>query len=113
NWGSIPAKLFKSKWFHLDAPRHLFLFNKETLVRILEKNGFKVRFVKYDGDTKDIINHFSYLFQGKIPRSRNVIAIELLRPVNAFLKKIKMSDVLIVHAVKDSNPSEMRTGMRD
>jgi hypothetical protein len=29
-------------WFHLDAPRHLHLFNEENLARLLENAGFTV-----------------------------------------------------------------------
>lgn len=42
NFGGLQARLFGSKWFHLDPPRHLFHFNDKTLKRYLEDAGFRV-----------------------------------------------------------------------
>lgn len=49
NINSYQARIFKEFWFHLDAPRHLYHFEPDTLKKMLRKNGFKV--LK--------INHFS------------------------------------------------------
>ncbi len=42
NFGSFQAKLFKENWFHLDLPRHRYHFTRDTLFRLLRKNGFLV-----------------------------------------------------------------------
>lgn len=42
NVSSWQAQLFKVNWFHLDAPRHLFLFTPESLDCLLSKAGFAV-----------------------------------------------------------------------
>lgn len=42
NFGSFQAALFKSKWFHLDLPRHIYHFNKNSLNDLLERCGFKI-----------------------------------------------------------------------
>jgi SAM-dependent methyltransferase len=39
----LQASMFGSKWFHLDVPRHLHHFNRESLSAVLGKAGFAVR----------------------------------------------------------------------
>lgn len=44
NFKSIEALLvFKEKWRHIDAPRHLFHFSPKTLKRLLTDTGFSVK----------------------------------------------------------------------
>lgn len=42
NWGSPEARISKSRWFHLDVPRHLAHFTEKSLGKLLESNGFEV-----------------------------------------------------------------------
>lgn len=42
NIDSHQARVFKSKWFHLDAPRHIYQFPRKTLRKIFAKNGLKI-----------------------------------------------------------------------
>jgi SAM-dependent methyltransferase len=39
----LEARLFRSRWFHLDAPRHIALFDKEQLTRLLQDAGYAVQ----------------------------------------------------------------------
>jgi SAM-dependent methyltransferase len=43
NVGSLQARVFRSRWFHLDVPRHLFHYTPATLARVLNDAGFEVR----------------------------------------------------------------------
>jgi len=43
NYGSVQAKLFGNKWFHLDVPRHVYHFNLESVGSLLSKQQFKVQ----------------------------------------------------------------------
>ncbi len=43
NAGSVQARLFRSRWFHLDVPRHLFHYTPATLARVFRDAGFEVR----------------------------------------------------------------------
>ena len=63
NIGSWYARAFGTEWFHLDVPRHLYHFNRQTLQRMLETCGFLVRSksthnVQYDafGTVQSILN---------------------------------------------------------
>lgn len=51
NYGSIFSKIFKKNWRHLDIPRHLFHFNRNTLKTLLGDNGFRVE--KIEAETMD------------------------------------------------------------
>ncbi|MCK4623639.1 MAG: class I SAM-dependent methyltransferase [Desulfuromonadales bacterium] len=62
---SIYSKIFKTKWFHLDVPRHLFHFTDQTLENILKVSGFEViKTKKYDlmydsfGALQSLLNFF-------------------------------------------------------
>ena len=42
NWESLDRKLFGPTWIGYDAPRHLYIFPREVLNRLLIKAGFEV-----------------------------------------------------------------------
>jgi len=42
NWGCPEARLSKSRWFHLDVPRHLAHFTEASLTQLLKNSGFEV-----------------------------------------------------------------------
>lgn len=42
NFASWQSELFKARWFHLDAPRHLIHFEPSTLEQCLRRSGFTV-----------------------------------------------------------------------
>jgi hypothetical protein len=47
NFDSLQARLFRSRWFHLDVPRHLFHYTPSSLTKLLETAGFAVVDVTY------------------------------------------------------------------
>jgi SAM-dependent methyltransferase len=42
NFDSLSSKLTKSKWYHLDPPRHFYHFSPANLQQLLESEGFEV-----------------------------------------------------------------------
>ncbi len=44
--GSFWARLFGKRWHSLIPPEHIFIFNRNALERVLEKNGFEIVEVK-------------------------------------------------------------------
>lgn len=40
NFGSLQARIFRGRWFHLDPARHLFHYEEKTLAEVCERNGF-------------------------------------------------------------------------
>lgn len=42
NIDSLQAKIGRDQWFHLDPPRHLFLYSPRTLEQMIESFGFRL-----------------------------------------------------------------------
>jgi len=42
NFASVQAQVFRSRWYHLEVPRHLYHFTPGTLRRLLESEHFRV-----------------------------------------------------------------------
>lgn len=42
NFSSWQCKIFKSDWFHLDLPRHLYHFDLHSLTQALQARGYRV-----------------------------------------------------------------------
>lgn len=90
NFSSLQARWFKSKWFHLDIPRHLFHFDVENLSKALEKRGFTIQSVStcsteqnVFGFIQSLMNHFVLL--GKPNRF-----YQLLKHSPGILNKFKL-----------------------
>ena len=47
NAGSLQARIFGSKWYGLDCPRHLYNYTLFSLFQLLGGAGFRVRSVRY------------------------------------------------------------------
>lgn len=54
NFDSLQRRLFSKHWFHLDLPRHIFHFNKKTLIDILESNKLTVNRIHTGGVDQDV-----------------------------------------------------------
>jgi 2-polyprenyl-3-methyl-5-hydroxy-6-metoxy-1,4-benzoquinol methylase len=104
NFGSWQARMGPRDWFHLDVPRHLVHFERATLARMLEAEGFTCEewstfSVEYDayGMMQTLLNRVSdtpnWLFQHLIGQGgggtlRDVVAAVLLTPILAPLSWI-------------------------
>jgi len=67
NWNSWPAQWFKSYWYHLDTPRHLFWFTPETLAFAAQRGGLKVSSSNIFPDYSDIADSLIYLLEDRWP----------------------------------------------
>ncbi len=47
NTRSLAAQLGGKYWFHLDSPRHLWLYNDKNIQSLLASNQFKVEYCRY------------------------------------------------------------------
>ena len=63
NYRSAFSRWFKSCWFHLDVPRHVFHYGKRSLIQILARSGYsietcKTRYFLYDvfGNCQSFLN---------------------------------------------------------
>jgi len=91
NTNSLGAKITGRHWFHLDAPRHLVLYNRNNLIKLLNNFGFK--FI----DTK--VNVFEYpldlfwsLFNNLKKESQilNLLLLIFIFPIALILKTAEL-----------------------
>jgi len=75
NYNSLAYSLFGKNWYQLDVPRHLFNFSGKNLMKILEKEGFKVEKVRYNSIPSQFV--ISLLFALNI-KNRNKLIISFL-----------------------------------
>jgi len=106
NYASLNAKLFKAKWYHLDAPRHLSIYSPKTVKFLLEKSGFRLYRMEWDRSTWGLTGSLQYLFLGRSYNapfniSENMALRMLSLPITFISSLIKMSDTITIYAVKD------------
>ncbi len=63
NYRSLAYKLFGKYWYHLDAPRHLFVYSDEILKKYAEKFNFKIEKIKCG--SADQIDSASFIASGR------------------------------------------------
>jgi SAM-dependent methyltransferase len=63
NAASAVAELFGSDWYALDAPRHLWGFDEQTLRRAFEGAGFVVERVLHNGDGNSVYQSIRYALE--------------------------------------------------
>jgi len=65
NFAGIESKLFGSRCFGLDVPRHLLHFTPHTLKKMLQHNGFNVHKIYFDIDSMVIRESLRYVLREK------------------------------------------------
>jgi 2-polyprenyl-3-methyl-5-hydroxy-6-metoxy-1,4-benzoquinol methylase len=105
NMESATAKLFKTYWYSLDVPRHLYWFRPPLIRSTLEKLGFNQIRITTRTHPSDIINslkyyekdHGSFLAERKILHS---MLWSLLRLPCFFINKSQLGDLIIAQGTK-------------
>jgi ubiquinone/menaquinone biosynthesis C-methylase UbiE len=107
NIDSFTAKIFKDKWYHLDCPRHLFLFSPNTIEKMLINNGFKITSIQFDNGSKGILASMQYLcysnnyeIENKNRIRKSKLIKNLVSPLAKILGMLKKSDTFTVYAKK-------------
>lgn len=101
NSSSIISNIFRSYWYNLDSPRHLFLFSPQTLGKLLKKNGFSVNKIEFcsaggiAGSLQYTINGF---FNKRIDFVHKIYIVLLFYSLEWFLNKLRTGDVFVVRA---------------
>ncbi len=74
--GGWQAQLSGKDWLHLDVPRHLFHFGRQSLRQLLEKCGFQVRDQHHQEFEYDVLG-WSQSALNKIFATRNLFFLQL------------------------------------
>jgi SAM-dependent methyltransferase len=98
NTDSACCKIFGRYWFGLDIPRHIQNFSYKNLKVAIEKNGLKVKRVKYNSRGSFgscIMNFFNILFNKNITdRFYIFTAVSVL--IDKFFDMIRLGDSITV-----------------
>lgn len=70
NADSLEFKLFKSRWYALHLPAHLFHFTPKTVERLLEKCGWRVQRILHQRSLSNLIASIGYWLQDREMFSR-------------------------------------------
>lgn len=63
--GSLEFRFFKSNWYALHLPNHLFHFTRRTLAVVLERSGWQLRRVLHQRRLSNLIGSLGHLLQEK------------------------------------------------
>lgn len=103
NSRSFNAKLFRTRWFHLDAPRHLSIFSPKSIKSMMEYTGFLIDHLEWDRSAWGLVGSLQYLAWGKgydvpfnIPES--LFFRSLCFPLTVSLSLLRLSDIVTVYA---------------
>lgn len=101
NYGSFAHSLFKKDWYQYDTPRHLFNFSNKILVNLLEKNGFKIKKIRFNSRPEQFVNSFYYK---KNLKKRSGIIYNFLKvifwPLTIVVDALKMGDQVEIYCTK-------------
>ena len=105
NIDSFNARIFKDKWYHLDCPRHLYIYSPNTITKLLDKTGFVITKIVFDKTPWGLFHSLRYYFGDEnIPlkhRKRlrgSSLLKKLLLPWTILLAFLKQSDTMVVYA---------------
>lgn len=79
NRNSLGFNLTKEAWFHLDAPRHLFYFNFESLKGLLGE--YNLRIATYSAQKFDYFHDLSSSFLKMFETKKNLLNIMIAIPL--------------------------------
>lgn len=103
NIESLVSKVFRSYWYNLDSPRHLFLFAPNTIKKLIEKNDLsvgKIEFCSAGGIIGSIQYFINHLFDKRIDLIHKFSLIILFYPLEWLLDKLYLGDVFTIRAFK-------------
>lgn len=108
NFDSFNAKIFKDRWYHLDCPRHLYIYSPATITKLLNKAGFVVTKILFDKRPRGLLHSLQYYFGNdsvplkhrKKPRGLSLLK-KLLLPLTILLALLRQSDTMVVYAQKE------------
>ena len=106
NFNSFNATFFKTRWFHLDPPRHLYIFSHRAITHMLKNNGFSVKQILHGRQSSGLICSMLYVYHGSFaaPHKFHPFLSKLLFIAVTLIAWLRYSDLIVVIAQKDSLP---------
>ena len=97
NLGSWQSLVFKNNWYHLDVPRHLFHFEKNNLLKLLNKRFTLVNesFISFEHDPIGWLESFLNVFS----KQKNFITKYLSSSIKLNILKLLICLVLFIPSI--------------
>jgi 2-polyprenyl-3-methyl-5-hydroxy-6-metoxy-1,4-benzoquinol methylase len=112
NFGGYQARRFGEDWFELSLPHHFFHYTRETLTRLLEACGFRVRVMEdrsgpenYHALKHSLLNRLTRLHGSGAGRLRYYAAKPMLHPWEWISTRLGGGSSLQVCAERSSQPA--------
>lgn len=100
-------KIFKDKWYALQAPTHLYHFTSDTIGKLLAKHGFQIKKIIYHRTVVDISNSiYNTMEEGRLKETfKKIGKIEMIIyvltfPLALILSLFKQTGKMSIVAVK-------------
>ena len=103
NSDSAVGKLFGKFWYHLDIPRHLFVFSPKTLSMLIKSEGFSQLFIVFcssDGLGRSVIYTLNEVLKKKMDTNKFTLLFFLLYPFEWVLDKLRLGDIITLRGIK-------------
>lgn len=112
NAAALEFAVFKNKWFALQLPNHLYHPTTETLVKLLERGGWRIERVLHQRDVGNLVASVGYFLQDRqllpavarrliaFPNQKKGLFYLLLLPLAYFLSAIGQTGRITVWAVR-------------
>lgn len=97
NADSLVARLFGSRWYNLDAPRHLYVFTPRTLSLLAGKNTYKDIRITFSS-AGGWVGSLQYLFHMDLINKQWLVM--LFYPLEWILDRLGRGDVFVLRAQK-------------
>jgi len=103
NRDSLIARMGKTYWYHLDAPRHRVIFSPRTLRKLLESKGLTITsYTCCSGG--GIIGTLQYYLKDQFGFQGNLIntpwLVILVYPIDWILDRCMLGDIFVITATK-------------
>jgi SAM-dependent methyltransferase len=107
NSQSLVARVFGSRWYHLDCPRHYHLWTPRSIRQLLERQGLTYRSTRFDKSPWGLLGSLQYAIYGDNIRAEvanrlrgNTKLAPAFLPLTFALGMLGYSDMMAVTATK-------------
>ena len=103
NAASYQAQYFKGDWFSLDAPRHRYHFNLQTLQKVLQETGYEIYFSTFHSKVHNAHalrqSLKAQLWHKSLPkRATFLLSIPFLKPFDYFMSSLHKGATMTIAA---------------
>jgi 2-polyprenyl-3-methyl-5-hydroxy-6-metoxy-1,4-benzoquinol methylase len=103
NLNSLSHKKFGKNWFSIDSPRHLIIFNMQSMQNIIQKSGFKkLHFFPCAAHSIGISRSSLHISMGKNPFDKSIQKMHLkmsyvglINDINGLINKNKNETIIL------------------